>query len=146
MPALPYIQRHCATLLTGYGFDTIYRGFYLPALVLRLGGYGLRLPRLRQARNDDRASAVAASLSYTQPAAALMRVLSAEARAEHTRRTSQAIEEVLLGFIEDTDSPHQNAWDYLQIHAIGRFCVSGSPSIRPESTLVYGQCVETILS
>ena len=113
---LPAMAGKHDVLLSGHGLDYTLRGYYLPCVMLRMGGSTTRLPRLRSIP-DGSPETVADSLRVGIGRASLSKILAPAILRQWDERRYAGMAAALAG--ADIENPY-NAWDAFILHSLGR--------------------------
>lgn len=120
--------------LTGHGLDYTLRGYYMPALTLKIAGSKTRLPALRGIPANPTGADVLKNLRQGPPVSVIDRIVRAERREFWWQSQGNALHDVLAPWLEG-DEP-VNAWDAFILHSLSKhYAYTGMMAIRAKAHL-----------
>jgi asparagine synthase (glutamine-hydrolysing) len=120
LPTVEGLKEWCDVLLSGWAFNSIYRGAILPVRTFKIGRFVTRPPQLIEIRPDDLIRLIVRTQRDMPGWTILAQILDDRARSEHYAMLEDAVRSGLGGFDGSSPSSLHNAWDYLRLRAISR--------------------------
>ena len=124
----------CDVLLTGHGLDYTLRGYYLPAVFLKIANSSTRLPAIRNFKEDIDGKLILENLRQGPPLRVLNKIIKKERREEWWNNLVKNFSQTLAPWLQSGEP--MNAWDAFIVNQVSQhYAFTGMMAVRAKCNL-----------